>query len=70
MSIGLLGDDVVEFVEVEIFVGFGVVDDVSIVHHFDYFIIIQCFSKFFGDSLKTVEINHTLSFIIPELKDF
>ena len=40
----LLGDDVVEFIEIEAFISLSVVDDAGIVHHFDDFIIIQGFS--------------------------
>ena len=40
-SIVLLDDDVVELVKTEAFVWFSVVDDMSVMHHFDKFVIVE-----------------------------
>lgn len=63
-------DNVVEFVEVEVLVGFGVVYDVRVVHQLSQLIIVQSFSQLLCDSLEIVEPNDSRSFVVPKFKNF
>lgn len=67
-SVVLLYDDVVELVETKALVAFGVVNDVGIMHHFSKLVIIQGFAQFLRNSLETVEIYNSITFIIPKLE--
>lgn len=69
MRSSLLGHNGVEFFEVEGIMGFGSVQDISIVHKLSQFVIIEGFSEFSCDSLEAIEISITVSFVVPQLED-
>lgn len=69
ISSSLLGNNVVEFFEAEIVVGFGVIYDVGVVHHLCELFIVQGLPEFSGDSFEAFEISIAVVFVVPDLEN-
>lgn len=69
ISSSLLGNNVVEFFEAEIVVGFGVIYDVGVVHHLCKLFIVQGLPEFSGDSFEAFEISIAVVFVVPDLEN-
>ena len=65
----LLDDNVVEFFEAEIVVGFSVIHDVGVVHHLCELVIVQGLAEFSGDSFEAFEISIAVVFVVPDLEN-
>lgn len=60
----------VKFLKVEGIMGFSSIENISVVHKFSQFIIIECFSKLSCNSFEAVKISNTVTFIVPQLENF
>lgn len=62
------GDDLIELIQAEIFIGFGVINDVGVLHHLLEFIIVEGLTKFPGDAFKALDVSNTVSLGVPHVE--
>jgi hypothetical protein len=64
--VGELGDDSVELIESEAFIGSGFVVDVGAVHKFEEFVIVEVVEELFGDSFELFEVDGSVLVLVEQ----
>lgn len=65
-SIFFFGNDLIEIVKGEFFVGISLIEDMSVVHHFDDLFIIHGLAKFSANSFDFIEVYDSLLLLVVE----
>ena len=67
-SILFLADDVVELLKGEIFIGFSLIQNMGVVHHLHYLLVVHCFPQLLADSFDFIKIYCPLLLCVVEIE--
>ena len=66
---GKFGDNGVELIEGEAFVGGGLVVDAGAVHHLEDVVVVDAFLEIFAHGLELLEVDHSVLILVVVLED-